>query len=96
MCYAWLMPGEYDHDPPATRLGQNSSHAASVISIPTITWPRFLLGLMAMNVLSGIIVALSLCAIPTLLFVAVGIKHPSLFRFTFYSRFCSPLECRSH
>jgi hypothetical protein len=48
--------------------------------VPTITVPLFALGLMAMSILSGIIVALFLCVIPTILFVAVGIRHPSLFK----------------
>lgn len=50
------------------------------LRLPTITWPRFLLGLMAMIILSAVIVALLICAIPTVVFVAVGVVHPSVLR----------------
>lgn len=54
--------------------------APGSVPIPTITAPGFLLGLMGMNVLSAMIIALFLCAIPTLLFAAAGIRDPSVFQ----------------
>src|SRR6266436_5081904 len=59
---------------------EHQAQVPSAVPIPTITAPGFLLGLMAMVVLSGIVVALFLCAIPTLLFAAAGIKDPSVFQ----------------